>query len=866
VQSTSKNKAAGGKRKEKAQPPPVRLEEMLAETAFPDEMLDGSDKYDCPKCNKKVDARRSIRLARPPSYLHITVERYHYDLQKGERIKLNNPVSFPSTLRLRLCGRFNADVAMAGADDQCEAAADDLVDYECVGYLEHVSDSAHSGHYTATLFQQDADATEALGLAAGSAAAAGATGAPMAAAAGVAQEEAEGQSDGQASKRPRLSNEAVGAASSGLPGASPIEPTRRGLWWSLDDLTVSPVRWQLGKTDAFVANPQVLPEASAEAGCASSKQAVVGGKVGGPSSGTLLPPGRIESSAVYLVLYRQRTVHQEKGASECATDRRSCCRLPPHLASWVDADNQALCEERRNFQARSLSVQRFLSERRTVARRLVDELRAEASASTGSTTQPELAVVPAAWLSNFLHGEDRTVSDLLAGESRPAPVTYWRTLLRRPGCPSPLMRGGASGQSCARSAGSHQLDPLAVWCGEVKLIPMSVLDSLGGAGGLDSSMFISLSEAMGREVCEAAWRLHKLYQKEWLQIRKTLSEGKVTVAQARQLQTEGRGDEVVWVSLQVQRLWHKILGGAPSSSIAKAQQQEVPWQYLAFRAFLREVQEARWGGRTGVGSTQHLSEEPPAAQETEDGTGGDRTPAASPQHGPDERPKASNAIAATALSHDRCEVNLTAGILCQHGLVAKTRSAFLARRTDICELLEISKEKGKAFMDLWPHVRAVPCIRAGVASRRCWGDGLHGFGATCGACRGDGAMAASEAQSGMGGGSFRRLMVRRRYASKVIRRVGQVDLPDAEEALSFQCLRDLVKDQLKFPVSRIFLDIDSAEEIELRGTATLETWEEVSGVTIKTIIVEKDESTPPAKEAAAFQGSIFRSASASSLQ
>lgn len=29
-----------------------------------------------------------------------------------------------------------------------------------------------------------------------------------------------------------------------------------------------------------------------------------------------------------------------------------------------------------------------------------------------------------------------------------------------------------------------------------------------------------------REVCEAAWRLHKLYQREWLQIRRILTEGK----------------------------------------------------------------------------------------------------------------------------------------------------------------------------------------------------------------------------------------------------------------------------------------------------------------------------------------------------
>ncbi|CAK0862962.1 unnamed protein product, partial [Prorocentrum cordatum] len=111
----------------------------------------GANQYHCPKCDRKVDARKSLRLARPPPYLHVTVERYHYDLKKGEREKLLNPVSFPQRLQLRASG---------GAR---EAAAQTST-YECIGYLEHVSDSAHSGHYTATLYQEEEDVAEALAL------------------------------------------------------------------------------------------------------------------------------------------------------------------------------------------------------------------------------------------------------------------------------------------------------------------------------------------------------------------------------------------------------------------------------------------------------------------------------------------------------------------------------------------------------------------------------------------------------------------------------------------------------------------------------------------------------------------------------
>ena len=73
---------------------------------------------------------------RPSSLL----ARYHFDAETGRRKRLAHCVSFPSRLELRLR----------------REALEAPVAFECVGYLEHVSESAHSGHYRATLLREDA--------------------------------------------------------------------------------------------------------------------------------------------------------------------------------------------------------------------------------------------------------------------------------------------------------------------------------------------------------------------------------------------------------------------------------------------------------------------------------------------------------------------------------------------------------------------------------------------------------------------------------------------------------------------------------------------------------------------------------------
>lgn len=760
-------RAAGSKRKEKGAAPLVNLEELLAETTFPDEMLSGANRYHCPRCDKKVDARKSIRLAKPPPYLHITIERYHYDLQKGERKKLNNPVSFPQHLRLRPCGA----AVLPGARELPGGGGESLVVYDCVGYLEHVSDSAHSGHYTATLYQDDEDAAEALELASG---------------------------DGELHRSPSADAD---AGRSGADAAAGVP--RGGFWWTLDDYKVSPVLWR---------GPRAVAAGQA-----------AGAAEGGRSAEDIgLAPTRIESASAYLILYRRRDYSRSHRSSLGA----HCPRMPVQLAAEVSAENSKLARAHAEYMARSSAVETFLKERRLAVNSLIHALREVSQKHTSpavagsSDTDPFLRrreapeteeafdVVPAAWLDRFLRGDDRMIRDLLEGRTRPAPVTYGRSLLKR------------SNPEC------QALDPLALWCGEVKLLPAEVLLKVGGVGGLDASMFLRLGDATATAACRAAWTLHGHFRREWLQIRKILEEGKVSAAEARSWHEAGRGNEAVWVAMRVQKRWSKVV--STTGATAKS---SLPWQLAALRAFLREVQEARWFGRG-------LPEEPAQDEVCPDG--------------PKPTQPAHAVGAATGTRLESCEVNLTSGLLCDHGLVNNPRAGFLARRAEVELLLEISRDKELAYVQLWPHLRAVPQLRSGLA-----GGELLSFGDTCPTCRGD-PGAGSSMQDALATAGQRQLNVKRRYPSGVTRRQGTVVLPDAANELATAgSLRRLVREQLGLPVARLFREA-------LEGETCLQD-NELLDDALESIIVEKDETVAPSREATAFQGSIFRSSNTVSV-
>lgn len=570
----------------------------------------------------------------------------------------------------------------------------------------------------------------------------------------------------------------------------------------------------------------------------------------------------------------------------------------PHLTEFVSSSNRDFSAEQRTFEARSTAAREFLAKRRETVNGLVQALREHTptASNNGCLQGPHmLSAVPTAWLSAFLNGTDRRIEDLIDDNQRLLPedrwladVSYGRTLLRSPGKTGLVV------------------DPLAIWCGEVKFVPKAALDALQGAGGLDSGLFHGLdvsrfrgsvaqsdghgdkaagdsapSEADidtdsvellgdGREVCKAAWHLFRSFVQEWLHIGQILQEGKVSLQESRALQDAGRGGEAVWVASKVQKHWQRVAAALPSGagrSAGKAQ----PSQIMALRSFLAEVHSSRFA----TSAPSEEVEEELAAGAPAQGGGAAAAADQEQRAGAEESQSAEESGAAAAplqqlVGADHFEVNLTEGLLCPHGLICRPRSGFLARRADVEKLLELAASKEQAYKCLWPDARAVPRVRTGLP-----GNALLGPTDVCTQCRAGNALGLASSSVDSTGGAAgtagapggapgagaaqatqRKLLVRQRYPSGVVRKKGTLALPAAGDSpIKGAALRALVRTQLSLPVAHLWVlrgcEGGPEEEVELQDGDTLED-------RIEKVVVQKDEATPPAVEATAFQGSVFR--------
>lgn len=746
--SQRKKRSAGGKRKCQT----VRLEKLLLDTTFSDESFDGSNQYHCSKCDAKVDAKKTTRLSQLPPYLHVTVERYHYDYNKGEREKLNNPVSFPRHLELwlntpPLPNELEGDGTMSADQDGSAGGLGGIpIEYECIGYLEHVSDSALSGHYTATLLQEDMGASTTLHAARSRAS--------MPHAQPSSSEPLRTEEGEPAEKRPRC-GEADAA------GDAP----RCGEWWKLDDSTVTQMTWGASATeeaDAISAPERPDPAASSL-------------------------PDRLESAHAYLILYRRRN-HVQGQLSPMDSSS-----LPQPFASFVSATNSEFTEEQRAYEARVSAMDTFLDTRRRACDGLVEALRQDALQRLpdgGFSERPTFSLVPAAWLTAFLRGKDQEIDEIVSGVApKIAPVWYGGTLLR------------------GKAGNEWDADPLALWCGELRLIPTAALDALGGLGGLDRSLFLPLEGAMSRETAEAAWRLFQTFCREQEQVARVM-EGETLMPDARDLSAQGKGDQLVWVSQKLRQVWKKIAASVPSTA-AEPQRRVAQW-----RVFLSEVREARFGASA-------------------DSVG----------------PEAGATAAVETKQHTTAILD---GLLCPHGNLKRPRTPFLVQRQDVELLLERSAAKERAYAEMWSEARhTAPRLRVGHPDNR-----LFGFDDICEECSATGSRL-SQASTTEPVASQRSLIVRRRYPSGIVRKQGDVMIPEGEP-ITGTSLRALVHEQLKMPVAKVFPQIpgNASSETELKNA-------EVLSDSVEAIIVEKDETVAPEKEAVAFEGSIFRRASSS---
>lgn len=543
-----------------------------------------------------------------------------------------------------------------------------------------------------------------------------------------------------------------------------------------------------------------------------------GGRFRGPGAVVLLPRGRelggraADRGPAYLVLYRRSDHRPGQGAATSASS------LPAPLAAYVDEANSSFSLEREKYASNSKLIEAFLTERRRAVSSLVQALQQEAGSRSKAPCKESAAAgafsfVPTSWLHDFIHGEDWRLEELAGRDASVAPVMYGQSLLRSRAC-----------------SNRQVVDPLAVWCGEVKLVPNAVLDALAGAGGLDSSMFLRSEEALGAEACQAVWELFQLWCQEQQHITQILKDGKLTTTEARQLEAQGRSEEAVWVSTRVHNAWRKVTRTAGCRSAA---QLRADW-----RAFVAEAHKARWGGSSSSTASGAAAEDPDANVAGTEGGDAEGSPSKKPT-GAAEPGEGSPAAGS--------EVSLIAGLTCVHELCSRPRAAFLVRRADVVRLLEASSAKERRYMELWPGARSVPRYCSGLP-----GGQLLGFSDVCTECRGD-AGAIRTVSEDAAGSQLRTFTVRRRFSSGCNRKQGTVTVPVTSEALAVSCrqLRAACREKLGWPVARLLVLGRDGEEVELAN-------DDLVGESVSIVTVEKDESATPAeREGAAFEGSVF---------
>jgi ubiquitin C-terminal hydrolase len=127
------------------------LDDALDNFQF-EEILDGSNQYSCEKCNKKVDARKGLKILSLPDVLTLHLKRFDIDYNTMNRIKLNNEVIFPLTLdmnkHVKSSNSFeSSDMDVASIDSKHNI-------YNLYAVLMH-SGTVGGGHYYAYIRIKD---------------------------------------------------------------------------------------------------------------------------------------------------------------------------------------------------------------------------------------------------------------------------------------------------------------------------------------------------------------------------------------------------------------------------------------------------------------------------------------------------------------------------------------------------------------------------------------------------------------------------------------------------------------------------------------------------------------------------------------
>ena len=95
------------------------------------------DDYKCEKCEQKVILKKWAKIISLPSYINLGLNRFDYDYNTGERIKLSNKFSFPLEINMKEFCDF----------EENNINEEDYL-YELYGVIVH-SGTPYSGHYYA---------------------------------------------------------------------------------------------------------------------------------------------------------------------------------------------------------------------------------------------------------------------------------------------------------------------------------------------------------------------------------------------------------------------------------------------------------------------------------------------------------------------------------------------------------------------------------------------------------------------------------------------------------------------------------------------------------------------------------------------
>eukprot|EP00803_Ostreobium_quekettii_P011406 evm.model.scf_473.10 EVM.evm.TU.scf_473.10 scf_473:59433-65513(+) len=115
------------------------IEDSLGRFTAPS-FLDGDNKYLCEGCNARCDAVRRTVLRGFPPILVFTLERFAFDLQTLNKVKVKSPYEFPLELDMSRYLREANDILGEGP---CNSMAS----YELMSIVHHIGSTAHQGHY-----------------------------------------------------------------------------------------------------------------------------------------------------------------------------------------------------------------------------------------------------------------------------------------------------------------------------------------------------------------------------------------------------------------------------------------------------------------------------------------------------------------------------------------------------------------------------------------------------------------------------------------------------------------------------------------------------------------------------------------------